>query len=207
MKNIDIAQYKVIGNDGQEYGPIDSAGVHQWIQEGRANAQTMLKREDQSNWAPISAFPEFAPLLGGAPGQPVPVYQGGMGFGEAISSCFSKYATGDGRASRSEFWYWLLFNIIVGIAAIFIDEAMGFGHMVRGPADGITSLALLVPNITVGVRRMHDVGKNGWWILIPITCIGIIPYLVWVCTKGDAGPNQYGDDPLAAPMTNVPPVH
>ena len=63
---------------------MDDAGVREWIQEGRANAQTMLQREGQTNWAPLSSFPEFAPLLGGAPGQlpvqsagqPVPVYHG-----------------------------------------------------------------------------------------------------------------------------------
>ena len=68
--------FKIIGGDGEEYGPVDDAGVREWIQEGRANAQTMLQREGQSNWAPLSSFPEFAPLLGGAPGQPVAMSPG-----------------------------------------------------------------------------------------------------------------------------------
>lgn len=63
--------FKIIGADGEEYGPVDSADVRQWIQEGRANAQTMLKREGQAKWAPLSAYPEFAPLLGSVPGQPM----------------------------------------------------------------------------------------------------------------------------------------
>ena len=65
--------FKIIGGDGEEYGPVDDAAVRQWIQEGRANAQTMLKREGQAAWAPLSAYPEFAPLLEPVPGgQPVP---------------------------------------------------------------------------------------------------------------------------------------
>ena len=65
--------FKIIGGDGEEYGPVDNATVRQWIQEGRASAQTMLKREGQAAWAPLSAYPEFASLLGsGSGGQPTP---------------------------------------------------------------------------------------------------------------------------------------
>ena len=64
--------FKIIGGDGEEYGPVDNADVRQWIQEGRANAQTMLKREGQAKWAPLSDYPEFSPLLGGPTGQSMP---------------------------------------------------------------------------------------------------------------------------------------
>ena len=59
-------------------------------------------------------------------------------------------------------------------------------------------LAVLVPNITVTVRRLHDVDRSGWWMLIPMTIIGIIPYLYWVCKKGDEGENRFGPEPLAS---------
>ena len=129
-----------------------------------------------------------------------------MSFGGAIKSCFSKYATGNGRASRSEYWYWFLFACLCGFAAGFIDAAMGVPLEGHGPAELITTFGLLLPGIAVTVRRLHDVGKSGWWHFIVFTCIGIIPLLIWMCRKGDEAINEFGDNPLAFPMSGVPPV-
>ena len=129
-----------------------------------------------------------------------------MSFGGAIKSCFSKYATFGGRASRSEYWYWVLFSVLIGVAAIFIDTAIGVPLEKRGPVDAITTLGLFLPGLAVTVRRLHDVGKSGWWYFIVFTCIGIIPMLIWMCRKGNEAINEFGDNPLAFPMSGVPPV-
>ncbi len=117
-----------------------------------------------------------------------------MGFGEAVSACFSKYATFIGRARRSEYWYFVLFQILVNVVANAVDHAMG-SHVVSVLVD----LVLFLPWLAVAVRRLHDVDKSGWWLLVGfIPVIGWLLLFIWVCTKGTLGPNRFGPDPLPA---------
>jgi uncharacterized membrane protein YhaH (DUF805 family) len=118
-----------------------------------------------------------------------------MGFGEAISSVLRNYATFSGRAPRSEYWYWALFFFIVSIVAMAIDMTL-FSESGFSPLGTALSLGLLLPNISASVRRLHDIGRTGWWFLIAFTVIGVILLLVWACTKGTTGPNGYGQDPI-----------
>ena len=92
-----------------------------------------------------------------------------MNFGQAISVCLSKYATFTGRASRSEFWWFVLFQILVSLAAGMLGNVVG----------GLVNLALLLPSLAVGARRLHDIGKSGWWQLITLTGIGIFLLIYW----------------------------
>jgi uncharacterized membrane protein YhaH (DUF805 family) len=114
-----------------------------------------------------------------------------MNFQQAIASGFSNYVNFNGRAARSEFWYWTLFVFIVNIVANIIDMAIGIGVI-----SVLASLALLLPGIAVSVRRLHDLDRTGWWLLIAFTGIGIILLIIWDCMKGTTGSNQYGPDPL-----------
>ncbi len=96
------------------------------------------------------------------------------------------YATFSGRARRSEYWYFTLFSTIISILLMVI------GRMLNMPfIQTIYGLGVLIPSIAVGVRRMHDVNKSGWFLLIPIY------NLILACTEGDTGDNQYGPDPKA----------
>ena len=95
-----------------------------------------------------------------------------------------KYVVFSGRARRSEYWYFALFNIIFSIIFAVIGTAIHFPAL-----NTLYSLAVLLPSIAVGVRRMHDVDKSGWYLLIPIY------NLILACTDGTGGPNNYGDDP------------
>lgn len=96
------------------------------------------------------------------------------------------YATFDGRARRSEYWYFVLFNVIISFILGFIGGFIGFAFL-----GNLYSLAVLLPAIAVGVRRMHDVGKSGWFLLIPIY------NLILAITEGVQGDNEYGPDPKA----------
>ncbi len=120
-----------------------------------------------------------------------------MDFVPAIKSGFQNYVTFSGRACRSEYWFWVLFVLIVSVVATILDgilaAVIGIGFL-----SLIWSLAVLLPGIAVAVRRMHDLDKSGWWVLIGlIPIVGWIIFIIWACTKGTDGSNRFGSDPLA----------
>ncbi len=119
------------------------------------------------------------------------------GFGESIQRGFSGYVVFSGRAARSEFWWWTLFTFLVNIGTEIVDGVLAAGG-VPPFLNAVVNLALLLPGIAVGVRRLHDMDHTGWWyliILIPV--IGIIALLIWFLFKGTEGDNRFGPDPLA----------
>jgi len=130
-----------------------------------------------------------------------------MSFLDSISTCFSKYITFSGRATRSEFWWFVLFllvgQMIAGAAdsAIFGDKVVIMGGMefsyTAGYFGNIFALVTFLPAWAVEVRRLHDTGRSGWWILLwLIPLIGFIILLIWLIGKGSEGDNAYGADPL-----------
>lgn len=115
-----------------------------------------------------------------------------MKFFEAVKSVFCKYATFTGRARRSEFWYFYLFNVVVGSILAALGESFGFFALL----SRIYAIATLIPGLAVAWRRYHDIGKSGINILlILIPLAGLIIYLVQMARPGIAGANQYGPDP------------
>ncbi len=120
-----------------------------------------------------------------------------MSFQDAIRVCLTqKFADFNGRARRSEFWYFVLFNVIVGIVAGIIDGILGT-RMSNGTGvvGGLASLALLIPNLAVGARRLHDTDRSGWLqLLLLIPLVGVIILIVW--WAGDSkGDNKHGPNP------------
>ena len=115
-----------------------------------------------------------------------------MGFKEAIVTCFRKYATFEGRARRSEYWWFILFVNIVSAAlnAWFANEN-GFSLL-----GTIFEVLTILPTLAVTWRRMHDIGKGGIWGLIDIIpLVGWIFLLVWTTRKSEPGPNRFGPNP------------
>jgi len=103
-----------------------------------------------------------------------------------------KYAVFDGRSRRQEFWMFFLFNFIINLILTFLGRFFGFFLFI----SVLYSLAILVPGIAVAIRRMHDIGKSGIWILIVlIPCVGWIWYLVLAATEGEPSANAYGPSP------------
>jgi uncharacterized membrane protein YhaH (DUF805 family) len=112
---------------------------------------------------------------------------------KAVRTCLTKYAHFNGRAARPEFWWFMLAQFVV---VVILD-------MVSKPLGGVFSLAMLVPSLAVGSRRLHDIGKIGWLqllALIPIVGWGILIY--WDAQPGDPASNVYGPPPEPAP--NMP---
>lgn len=143
-----------------------------------------------------------------------------MGFKEAVRTCFSKYFTLKGRAPRSEYWWFILFQylVLIDMVAIMVmiaggleqlgddvmSGAMGTGFIVLAILFVIVFIALFIPAITVQVRRFHDRDLSGWWVLAAMI-LGQIPYIGFVVSiavlvvtvmKGTEGDNRFGPDPL-----------
>ena len=113
----------------------------------------------------------------------------------SVTSCLKRYCKANGRACRSEYWYWQLALFILGLIIGGIETAMGYGIDESSTISKLIDLALFLPGLNVFIRRMHDIGRSGWnlfWVLLPV--IGWIILLVYCC-KPSGEPNEYGDGP------------
>ena len=110
-----------------------------------------------------------------------------------------KYAVFDGRARRKEYWMFFLINVVISVVLGAIDVLLGtFSQTGVGVLQSLYSLAVLIPSIAVTVRRLHDTGRTGWWILIGlIPFIGGIILLIFMVLDSEPGTNQYGPNPKA----------
>ena len=115
-----------------------------------------------------------------------------MTFTGAIKSGFNNYVTFKGRASRSEFWYWTLFLVLLSMCTTLIDIAAFFSSA-WAPTGTITTIITLLPSYAMSVRRLHDVNRSGWWNLIALTGIGIFVLLYWTIKNSDQAENSYGE--------------
>jgi len=158
-----------------------------------------------------------------------------MGFVEAVKTCFRKYFTFSGRAARSEFWFWWLFTTAVSIVFKVLEKliepidssgvSLGLVILAVGILMIVVNVALFVPTLTVTARRLHDVGRSGWWQLlgfgsavlgglafcwglslglsVVVMLLGGIVLFVWSVRHGTVGENRFGPDPLA-PVEEMP---
>jgi uncharacterized membrane protein YhaH (DUF805 family) len=105
-----------------------------------------------------------------------------------------QYAVFDGRARRKEFWMFVLFNFVIAAALGIVGRVIGLG----GALQGLYSLGVLIPGLAVSVRRMHDTGRSGWWLLIAfIPFVGWLIALYFLVQPGETAANRYGPDPKA----------
>lgn len=114
-----------------------------------------------------------------------------MTFAESIKACFAKYADFNGRASRSEYWWFFLFIVVVGMGLSMISDMLW----------GLFYLVTLVPSLAAGARRLHDTDRSGWMLLI-----GLIPLVGWIVViyflaQEPKEPNRYGPAPALQPDT------
>ena len=119
-----------------------------------------------------------------------------MSFGDSITNCLTNNYVGfSGRASRSEYWFWVLFTMIVSLVAVIMDGFIFGSEFGTGTISSISSIAFLSPGLAVIVRRLHDVGRSGWWILSSILILPVLFLLYWLIIEGDSNPNEYGEVP------------
>ncbi|MFC5451903.1 DUF805 domain-containing protein [Paenibacillus aestuarii] len=107
---------------------------------------------------------------------------------------WKNYAVFQGRARRKEYWMFFLFNLIISIVLSIVESLIGLNSVLTG----LYSLAVLLPSLGIGVRRLHDSGRSGWWLLISlIPLIGTIILIVFLCQDSEPNDNQYGANPKA----------
>lgn len=110
---------------------------------------------------------------------------------KAVKTCFKKYVEFSGRAARPEFWWFALFQFVVMLVLGIVSRQL----------EGLAGLAMLLPGLAVGARRLHDINKSAWLMLLwIIPVLGWILLIYWACQPGDAGENQYGPPPADAPL-------
>ena len=132
---------------------------------------------------------------------------GGYNGAEQVNmfTALKKYAQFSGRARRSEYWLWVLFNVLIWGGGLLLFIMLADGGLdgvsigLLGTIAAIYGIAMIIPNWAVSVRRLHDVGKSGIWVLLPIIpvvgWIFSIILLVYFCSDSEYGPNQYGPNP------------
>lgn len=196
--------------NGERQGPVSEAEAQRLVEDGTIGPDTLVWSEGMENWAKASTV---LPAMGGTPPTPPPfaptsVTESPAGAGNnsygyapagdhptdfqnSVRTVFRKYATFSGRARRPEYWWFVLFSIIASIVLSIIDIMLFTGDV--DLLSTIFSLATLIPSIAVGARRLHDIGRTGWWLLLSfIPIIGWIILIIWLAKKGDEHPNEYG---------------
>ncbi len=191
---------------GQQNGPIQEPEFKAMFASGKLQADVLVWTEGLGNWTPARDIEDLVPA--GMTPPPIPVARSTppmqaplwersqtttpgnksiSGFGWYLA-VLKNYAVFSGRARRTEYWMFVLFNFIISFVLGFVEGLMG------GPGilANIYSLAVLVPAVAGGIRRMHDTDHSGWWLLLPIV------NFVFACTEGIRGDNRFGTDPKAA---------
>jgi uncharacterized membrane protein YhaH (DUF805 family) len=122
-----------------------------------------------------------------------------MNFWQAVRSGFANYVTFQGRAIRSEYWFWVLFTVLGGLVTETLDAGIFTAQIpAASPLNGIFDLITFLPSLALSVRRLHDIDRTGWWVLIAFSVIGIFVLIYWACKEGTPGSNRFGGDPFAA---------
>ncbi len=122
------------------------------------------------------------------------MYQQQVPFKDAVMQAITtNYCNFNGRASRSEYWWYCLGVFVLGV---IINIVFSFSETANMVVSGIVNLALLLPGLGLAVRRLHDINKSGWWLfLVLIPLVGAIVLIIWFCKESDMQPNQYGPVP------------
>lgn len=123
-----------------------------------------------------------------------------VGFGAAIFLGIKNYGNLDDRTSRGGFWWFRLALLLVEVAIAFVDLHFfsandgSHSHIAGGPLGDVFFFAAFIPSVAITVRRLHDIGRSGWWVFIGPTIIGLFVLLYWLCQPGTRGENKYGPD-------------
>ena len=117
-----------------------------------------------------------------------------VSFAQSWVLFFRIYDNFSGSSSRSAFWFWFLWSVIITLFIEILRASIGGELSPVDIIDLVWSLGILVPSFALAARRLHDVGRSGWWQLIALTIVGIIQLFIWFVSAGDSDTNKYGDN-------------
>ncbi|MBS1304010.1 DUF805 domain-containing protein [Loktanella sp. SALINAS62] len=199
-----MAQWYYV-NDGQEHGPIDESEFGALTRSGVVGPDTLVWTDTMENWEPARLHvPGVSDGVGTSARVVRPAvpsddsggrdYRRKSGMKDALVEFFRRYFDFQGRSNRGEFWWLILDSIIIGVVLGVVD-ALLFGDVGAnyGVLGNIWSLATLIPSIALSVRRLHDIDKSGWWLLLALVpVIGWLVLIYWHCQVPDEHPNRFG---------------
>jgi len=167
--------------DQQNVGPLTEEEIHARLSRGEINGSTLIWREGMAEWAKIASS-SFANFLNSLHPTPPPVAASvEKKIFDYFIDAFKKYAVFSERASRREYWYFMLGNFLAVIGIAVVGAGIHAQFLVN-----IYQLGAFIPSVAVAIRRMHDVNKSGWFCLVPIY------NLILAARAGDTGPNRFG---------------
>lgn len=185
--------------EGTSHGPVSQAEFEQLVSVGTIRNDTLVWQDGMEDWLPYrraggtdSAEPmqQHAPISNSQD----PARSDANTFLGALKDGFARYVDFKSRSTRSQFWWWILWTFIIRLGALVFVGGLGSGG--SQPAVLLVSVAIFLPSLAVAIRRLHDIGRSGWWVLIVLVpLIGWIIGLVFFCTKTQDQANQWGLPP------------
>lgn len=186
--------------EGASKGPVSEAEFEALVAAGTVRSDTLVWQEGMEDWLP------YARAQGSADAAPLPPRAQFSGdghdparedantFGGALKDGFARYVDFKSRSTRSQYWWFTLWSVLFSIGSTILDASLGMGD--SGPIGLLVSLVFFLPSIAVAIRRLHDIGRTGWWMLLVfVPLLGWIVLLVFYCTKSQPMPNQWGPEP------------
>lgn len=186
--------------EGTSHGPVSASDFQQLVAAGTIRSDTLVWQEGMEDWLPYAraqgsaSAPSMPPRTSYAGDEHDPARGDANTFVGALKDGFARYVDFKTRSTRPQYWWFTLWSVIFSIVTGIIDTSMGMGD--TGPFGLLVSLVLFLPSIAVAIRRLHDIGRTGWWMLmIFLPIIGWIVLLVFYCTKTQNEPNKWGPVP------------
>ena len=191
--NIQLNEGAIIGQDGKRYS---FSGTEWKEQVSPAQGQQVDFLVNEFNQATVIYLAAYSQHSNSSqliiPNNDQIHAEENYGFLDWSIKCLKNYATFSGRARRKEYWYFYLFQIVIGLGiGVFLGIA-GLSNDSIDVVSGLLSLAFLLPTLAVGARRLHDVNRSGWWMLIAFTIIGLIPLFIWSVSETKPESNKWG---------------
>lgn len=186
--------------EGASVGPVEQEEFDSLVAQGVIRNETLVWQEGMDDWLPYGRAGTPSAAQAASPMPPMthtagdPARADANTFVGALKDGFARYVDFKSRSTRPQFWWWMLWSVLIGIVAAILDASLGMGD--TGPINMLTSLAMFLPSIAVSIRRLHDIGRTGWWYLIVLVpLVGVIVLLVFFCTKTKDETNQWGTPP------------